>query len=67
MDVWFRVSDGGEGINAEDDRSSTLGFKWSAGFKTSLDYCQGQPWPNTPTPNARTFPLSSGNIQVHVQ
>ena len=61
-DVWFRVVDNGEGAAAAADRSSTYGFEGAAGFITSAAYCAGQPWP---ADDARTFPLSAGNIQVH--
>jgi hypothetical protein len=62
-DIWFRVLDDGFGA-VDPDRSTTLGFKGSAGFNTSADYCAGKPWPDPP-PNARTFPVASGNIIVH--
>ena len=61
-DVWFRVVDYGEGSGDPADRSSTYGFEGAAGFITSAAYCAGQPWPDL---DARTFPLSAGNIQVH--
>jgi hypothetical protein len=60
-DIWFRVLDGGEGARAEPDRTTTMGFEGDAGFITSLAYCEGQPWPDA---NARTWPVTEGNIQV---
>jgi hypothetical protein len=63
-DIWFRVLDNKFVAGDEPDRSTTLGFKGSAGFITSADYCAGKPWPDTPTLNARTFPVSSGNLII---
>ena len=60
-DVWFRVLDSGEGSPPNGDRTSLFGFTGAAGFQTSADYCAGQPWPDA---NARTHPVTSGNIQV---
>ena len=60
-DIWFRVLDSGNGPQAG-DRSTFLGFEGSAGFPTSAAYCAGQPWP---ADNARTWPVTSGGIQVH--
>jgi hypothetical protein len=60
-DIWFRVLDSGEGSGAV-DRSTFTGFRGSAGFLTSQDYCNGGPWP---ADNARTNPVTEGNIQVH--
>ena len=65
MDIWFRVVDYGEGPAAtQPDRSTVFGFRGSAGIITSDEYCATRPWPNTPVPDARTFPLSAGNIEV---
>lgn len=64
-DIWFRVLDNRFVAGDEPDRSTTLGFKGSAGIITSAEYCSTKPWPDTPTPNARTFPLSAGNLFVH--
>jgi hypothetical protein len=61
LDVWFRVVDNGEGTSAPPDRSTTYGFKGSAGIKTSAEYCAVQPWP---AGDARTFPVAQGNLQV---
>jgi hypothetical protein len=60
-DVWFRIVDyaGAEPIAA--DRTTVLGFEGAAGFITSLQYCDGRPWP---AGDARTFPLLSGNFSV---
>lgn len=60
-DIWFRVLDSGEGADAAPDRTTTMGFEGDAGFITSLGYCEGQPWPDA---NARTWPVTEGNIQV---
>ena len=65
MDVWFRFVDYGEGATAtQADRSTTLGFKHSANIITSEEYCATRPWPDTPVPDARTFSVLSGNIDV---
>lgn len=61
-DVWFRTVDYGEGSNSPDDRSTVLGFQGSAGIITSAEYCATKPWPDL---DARTFPVSKGNVQVH--
>jgi hypothetical protein len=60
-DVWFRVQDNGEGIEAAPDRSSVLGFEGAGGVVTSTEYCQRQLWA---AGNANTFELVRGNIQV---
>jgi hypothetical protein len=60
-DVWFRVLDSGEGSDAADDRTSFFGFTGAAGIQTSAEYCAAQIWPDA---NARTHPVTSGNIQV---
>jgi len=61
-DVWFRVSDGGEG-NGAVDASTTYGFKPTL-VNTSAEYCAlpftGLPWWNP----ASIFPLIAGNIQI---
>jgi hypothetical protein len=61
-DIWFRVVDYGEGADAEPDRSTFVGFEGDAGFITSQDYCDGQPWPDG---DDRTWPLNFGNLKVH--
>lgn len=60
-DVWFRVLDGGEGRNANPDRTTVFGFEGAAGFITSADYCAGQPWAAN---DANTWEVITGNIQV---
>jgi hypothetical protein len=60
QDIWFRVLDSGEG-RSEPDRTTFTGFRGDAGFDTSLEYCAGMPWPDD---NARTHPVTAGNIQV---
>lgn len=59
-DIWFRVLDSGQGHGAV-DRTTFVGFEGDAGFPTSAAYCTGMPWP---AGNARTWPVTSGNIQV---
>jgi hypothetical protein len=61
-DIWFRVVDYGEGAAAAADRATFVGFEGDAGFLTSAAYCAGQPWPEL---DARTWPVTDGNIQVH--
>jgi hypothetical protein len=60
-DVWFRVVDYGEGADAPPDRTSFLGFEGAAGIIRSEDYCLARIWP---ADDARTHPVTSGNIQV---
>jgi len=60
-DVWFRVVDYGSGGSGVADRSTFLGFEGAAGFLTSAAYCAGRPWPDA---DARTWPVTSGNITV---
>jgi hypothetical protein len=55
-DVWFRVVD-----NGAEDRTSFTGFKGAAGVQTSPEYCAVQLWP---ADNARTWPVTQGNISV---
>ena len=52
----------GEAEASPPDRSTFMGFEGAAGFFTSEAYCLGQPWPEG---DARTWPVTSGNIQVH--
>lgn len=59
-DVWFRVLDAGEGHGAV-DRTSFYGFEGAAGLITSAEYCAARIWPDD---NARTWPVTSGNISV---
>lgn len=61
-DIWFRVLDNGEGAHAAVDRSTFVGFEGGAGIITSAEYCADQPWP---ADDARTNPLTFGNIKVH--
>lgn len=61
-DIWFRVVDYGEGANASQaDRSTFVGFEGSADIITSQEYCETMPWPDD---DARTNPVTSGNLQV---
>ncbi len=59
-DIWFRVLDTGEGLN-EPDRTTFVGFEGGGGIPTSEAYCAARIWPDG---NARTNPLTGGNIQV---
>ncbi len=59
-DVWFRILDDGEGHHAV-DRTTFLGFTGGGGIMTSEEYCAARIWP---ADNARTHPVTSGNIQV---
>jgi hypothetical protein len=60
QDIWFRVLDNGQGQFVP-DRTTFTGFMGDAGFDTSVDYCAGMPWP---ADDARTHPVTAGNIQV---
>lgn len=60
-DVWFRVLDNGHGGAAEPDRTTFLGFEGAAGIITSPEYCEAAIWPDD---NARTDPITQGNILV---
>lgn len=60
-DVWFRVVDYGEGSAAPPDRKTFMGFENTPGIPTSEIYCQLQIWP---ADDARTWPVTEGNIQV---
>lgn len=57
-EVWFRVVDYGEGQDVA-DRSTVFGF--TPLFETSAAYCAARPWP---ADDARTWPVTAGNIQV---
>jgi hypothetical protein len=59
-DVWFRLLDDGEGGSAV-DRTTFLGFEGGGGIITSEEYCEARIWPDD---NARTHPVTAGNIQV---
>lgn len=64
-DIWFRVVDYGEGETAaQPDRSTFVGFEGDAGIITSPEYCDVQPWP---ADDARTSPVTEGDIQVRVR
>lgn len=59
-DIWFRVLDNGqpsEGV----DRTTFVGFEGGGGIPTSQEYCDARIWPDG---NARTNPLSAGNLKV---
>ncbi len=60
-DIWFRVLDVGEGTDLP-DRTTTAGFEGDGGIITSQEYCDAQIWPDG---NARTHPITQGNVQVH--
>lgn len=55
-DAWFRVLDSPDG-----DRSTAMGFVGI--FPSSAEYCRQQPWPDD---NARTHPVTSGQITIQV-
>ncbi len=59
-DIWFRVLDTGEGGSVA-DRTTFAGFEGGGGIATSQEYCDAALWPEG---NARTHPLTAGNIQV---
>ena len=62
QDAWFRVVDYGEGENAtQPDRTTFVGFENTPGIPTSEFYCATKPWP---LGDARTHPVTEGNIQV---
>jgi hypothetical protein len=58
-DIWFRVLDNGQGQDPA-DRTSFVGFEGI--IPTSEAYCEMRIWPDG---NARTWPVTQGNIQVH--
>jgi len=63
-DIWFRAVDYGEGGNASQvDRNTFVGFEGNAGIITSAEYCEAQLWPEG---DARTNPVTQGNISVRV-
>ncbi|NNF29158.1 MAG: hypothetical protein HKN73_18175 [Gemmatimonadetes bacterium] len=59
-DIWFRVLDSGEGEESV-DRTTFVGFEGGGGIPTSQEYCDAMIWPDD---NARTWPVTAGNIQV---
>lgn len=64
-DIWFRAVDYGEGANAAQvDRTTFVGFEGNAGIETSREYCDLQIWPEG---DARTNPVTQGNLQLHVR
>jgi len=66
-DIWFRMVDYGEGSTAtQPDRSTFVGFEGAAGIITSEEYCAARIWPGPPADvvDARTNPVTSGNINV---
>jgi len=66
-DVWFRVVDYGENADAtQPDRTTFMGFENTPGIPTSAFYCQLRPWPDIPVVDARTWPVTEGNIQARV-
>jgi hypothetical protein len=61
-DAWFRVLDTGPASAADPDRSTLMGFKGAVpGLDTSEQYCAAQIWPDD---NLRTWPVTSGNLNV---
>jgi hypothetical protein len=65
-DIWFRLVDYGNGGSGIADRTTFVGFEGDAGIATSAEYCEARVWPGPPTDvvDARTNPLSVGNISV---
>lgn len=59
-DAWFRVLDTGPTSAGEPDRSTFMGFKNEI-IETSEQYCALRIWPDG---NARTHPVTQGNITV---
>jgi hypothetical protein len=57
-DIWFRVLDSGAGHGAV-DRTSFVGFEGA--IPSSASYCEQRIWPDG---DARTWPVTSGNITV---
>jgi hypothetical protein len=57
-DIWFRVLDNGE-AGAAPDRTTFVGFEGV--IPSSAAYCHDRIWPDD---NARTWPVTSGNITV---
>jgi hypothetical protein len=55
-DAWFRVLDTPDG-----DRSTAMGFVGA--IPSSAEYCATQPWPDD---NARTHPVTNGQITLNV-
>ena len=59
-DIWFRVLDGGEGQDNPESRTTFVGFEGA--IPSSAVYCETRPWPED---NARTWPVTKGNVTVH--
>ncbi len=59
-DIWFRVVDYGQGQD-QFDRSTVVGFRGAGGILTSEEYCALKLWPDN---DARTWPVTHGNIEV---
>jgi hypothetical protein len=57
-DIWFRVLDNGQ-AEAATDRTTFVGFEGV--IPSSAAYCHDRIWPDD---NARTWPVTSGNITV---
>jgi hypothetical protein len=57
-DIWFRVLDSGAGPGGV-DRTSFIGFEGA--IPSSASYCEQRIWPDG---DARTWPVTSGNITV---
>jgi hypothetical protein len=62
-DIWFRVLDNDQESD-EPDRSTFVGFESDA-IPSSEAYCNMRIWPDVPVINARTWPVTSGNLAVH--
>ncbi|HVS65563.1 MAG TPA: hypothetical protein VMT85_18900 [Thermoanaerobaculia bacterium] len=61
-DIWFRVVDYAAGASGDVvDRGTFVGFEGSADIITSEEYCETMPWPDG---DARTNPVTEGNLQV---
>lgn len=67
--IWFRVVDYGNGGSGTVDRSTFVGFEGDAGIFTSAEYCARRIWPGPPTDpvDARTSPLTEGNISLQFE
>ncbi|HEX9738229.1 MAG TPA: hypothetical protein VGA91_03280, partial [Candidatus Limnocylindria bacterium] len=59
-DAWFRVLDTGPASAGDPDRSTFMGFK-NEEIETSEQYCALRIWPEG---NARTHPVTAGNIGI---
>lgn len=61
-DIWFRVLDDSHETD-QPDRSTFVGFESDA-IPSSRAYCNMRIWPDVPIVNARTWPVTSGNLIV---